>query len=142
MTMATLLVTHAAATWFMTGLIWVIQRVHYPMLSRMVGSHWIEAEQEHRQRIFTVVMPVMLLEGITGLMLLWYFPSDAQRGLLYVSLLLLLGIWGSTFLIQVPLHQRLSSGWDARIHVRLVQSNWIRTVGWTLRAVLVGMLLI
>jgi hypothetical protein len=53
----------------------------------------------------------------------------------------LLGIHASTFLVQVPLHERLSAGWDAAAHQRLVASNWVRTVLWTVRAVLVAAML-
>jgi hypothetical protein len=49
---------------------------------------------------------------------------------------LLAGIWASTFLLQVPCHLRLSAGWDAATHRFLVDSNWIRTIAWTLRLVL------
>ena len=49
---------------------------------------------------------------------------------------LLAVIWLSTALIQVPLHQRLGGGFDAEVHSRLVTSNWIRTVAWTLRGLL------
>jgi hypothetical protein len=38
-------------------------------------------------------------------------------------------------MLQVPLHQKLSSGFDAAVHRRLVATNWWRTVGWTLRGV-------
>jgi hypothetical protein len=43
--------------------------------------------------------------------------------------------------VQVPLHERLSAGWDAAAHQRLVASNWVRTVLWTVRAVLVAAML-
>ena len=42
-------------------------------------------------------------------------------------------IWASTFFLQVPCHLRLSAGWDAATHRLLVQSNWIRTVLWSVR---------
>jgi hypothetical protein len=53
---------------------------------------------------------------------------------------LLLAVWGSTFLLQVPCHERLSAGWDEAVHARLVATNWIRTAGWTLRLVLLALL--
>jgi hypothetical protein len=50
----------------------------------------------------------------------------------------LAGVWASTFLLQVPCHDRLSRGWDEGVHARLVQTNWIRTVLWTARLAVVA----
>ena len=49
---------------------------------------------------------------------------------------LLAVIWGSTALLQIPLHNALSAGFDPEVHARLVQTNWIRTIGWTARGLL------
>lgn len=46
-------------------------------------------------------------------------------------------IWGSTALLQVPMHNALSTGFDSKAHRSLVLSNWIHTVAWSLRGVLV-----
>ena len=46
-------------------------------------------------------------------------------------------IWLSTWRLQVPRHGELAHGFDARAHCRLVDTNWIRTIAWSLRAVLV-----
>jgi len=50
---------------------------------------------------------------------------------------LVLLIWGSTALVQAPIHARLTQGFDAGLHDRLVATNWVRTAAWTLRAGLV-----
>jgi peroxiredoxin Q/BCP len=42
----------------------------------------------------------------------------------------------STAWIQVPCHSELSQRFDAVVHQRLVTSNWIRTVAWTVRGLL------
>ena len=42
----------------------------------------------------------------------------------------------TTALVQVPLHRRLSAGWDDRAIRTLVASNWVRTAAWTARAVI------
>ena len=55
----------------------------------------------------------------------------------WVGLTLLAVVWGSTFFLQVPAHEKLASRFDATTHRRLVRSNWIRTVGWTFRGILV-----
>jgi hypothetical protein len=46
--------------------------------------------------------------------------------------LLIGGVWGVTIFISVPLHRRLTGGYEERTVNRLVATNWLRTVGWSL----------
>jgi hypothetical protein len=55
---------------------------------------------------------------------------------LWLAAAAVLAIWASTFFIQVPVHDRLCVAFDAELHRRLVLSNWIRTVLWSCRSVL------
>lgn len=50
-------------------------------------------------------------------------------------------IWLSTRLLQVPQHRVLEAGSDPGAHRVLVASNWIRTVAWTARGILLLALL-
>ena len=36
------LLLQAAASWFLTGLIWIIQVVHYPLMSRVGADRFAE----------------------------------------------------------------------------------------------------
>jgi hypothetical protein len=48
----------------------------------------------------------------------------------------------STVLLQIPEHAALASGYDrARVN-RLVRTNWVRTVGWSLRAVIAMLIVV
>jgi hypothetical protein len=78
----------------------------------------------------------MLAEGAVATTLAWQPPSDFSPFLAWLGLGLALGIWTSTFTVQVPLHRRLERGFDAAVHGRLVRSNWLRTGGWTARGAL------
>ena len=49
------------------------------------------------------------------------------------GLALLAAVWMSTALLQVPCHRKLARGFDPDVARRLVSSNWIRTVCWSLR---------
>ncbi len=73
-----------------------------------------------------------LIESLSAVALLVLMPES--RTLAAAGLLLLVTIWLSTFFVQVPCHRALERGFDARVHRRLVSSNWIRTAGWSLRA--------
>jgi len=46
-------------------------------------------------------------------------------------------VWGSTALLQIPLHRRLEQGHDPVAILWLIRGNWIRTAAWTLRGLIV-----
>ena len=128
-----LFLIHFAATWFLIGLCWIVQRVQYPLMARVGPGDFTAYEQGHVSRIGPVVAPIMLIEAGSGLLLL-VFGGEAFRGPAFVAAIaLLVLIWLSTFLLQVPLHGRLSTGFDAAALASLVRTNWIRTLAWSVR---------
>ncbi|HUF03629.1 MAG TPA: hypothetical protein VMM38_05570 [Aridibacter sp.] len=42
--------------------------------------------------------------------------------------------WIFTFLVQVPIHNSLSKGFDDSLVKKLVRTNLLRTVAWSLRS--------
>ncbi|MHC4828891.1 MAG: hypothetical protein ACYTFT_00815 [Planctomycetota bacterium] len=132
---AALLLANAASTLAMVGLIWFVQVVHYPLMARVGVDGFHAYESAHVESTTRVVVPLMLIELATAVLLCLVggavpFPQAA------LGLVLLVGIWLSTFALQVPLHTRLSQRFDAEAHRRLVRTNWIRTALWTARATL------
>ena len=135
------LVANLISTWYMVGLIWMVQVVHYPLFAK-VGTEQYESYQDSHQSLTTLVVgPPMLVEIITALMLIWYRPAAVPNWLIYTAVAVLAVVWLSTAFIQVPCHEKLTTGFDAAVHSRLVVSNWIRTVGWTVRGALVTWML-
>lgn len=130
-----ILLACAFSTAAMTGLIWLIQVVQYPLMAEVGAEQFVRYEQEHCNRITPVVMPLMTVELLTALWLAWK-PVPGYAGTLWLATVGVLAIWASTFFIQVPVHNRLCVAFDADLHRRLVQSNWIRTVLWSVRSVL------
>jgi uncharacterized membrane protein len=128
---------HFAATLFMIGVIWFVQVVHYPLFAQTGSANFVAYEQRHTSLTTWVVAPPMLLEVFTGLLLLGLRPTGVSTWQLWLGLTLLVVIWLSTALIQVPCHNLLSQGFDPVVHQRLVGTNWIRTVAWSLRGLLV-----
>ena len=129
-----ILLLHLVSTLFMTGLIWFVQVVHYP-IARLVGTESFGAYQRaHMQRTSWVVGPPMLLEAGSTLWLLFTPPVHAAPWLPVLGAALLGVVWLSTLLQQIPAHDALLAGYDAHHHRRLVGTNWVRTIGWTLRA--------
>lgn len=137
--MITWLVIHAAATWCLVGLIWVIQVVHYPLLKNVGRGNFVAYHERHMALVTWVVGPLMLAEaGSAGLLILL-----GERSLLFgISLAPLALVWASTVILQIPLHQRLTRGYNAATIDRLVSTNGWRTLGWTVRGLCLAMLFI
>jgi len=134
-------VVNVAAAWFLTGLIWTIQIVHYPLFS-FVGDKFCEYEDRHKRRIGYIVGPVMTVELVAAVLLVWCRPAYVEPWLAATSLGLVVLIWISTAALQAPCHQKLSQGFDAAIERRLTKTNWIRTGAWTIRALLLSGVLV
>ena len=132
--MILLLLVHSAVTWAMSGLIWFIQINHYPLFSRVGREAFKRYQEEHMRRTTWVVAPLMGIEAVTGILLLWYPPANTDLATVWCGMVLLAVIWVSTALLQVPRHQRLLGGFDETDHQSLVSSNWIRTLAWTGRS--------
>lgn len=131
-----LFLAHLAATLFMTGLIWFVQVVHYPMFSTVGRRVFAEYAAEHQRRTGRVVVPPMIVEAMTGIATVMRPPGGAPRGALLAAFLMLALIWISTALLQMPRHRRLSAGWDEPAHRSLVSTNLIRTALWSARSIL------
>ena len=131
---------HAVPTLYLTGLIWCVQVVHYPLFAAVGNATFVAYEREHCRRIAPVVLPPMLLEVALSIWVCWLAPPPA-RAAAWLGVALLAVIWLSTFLIQVPCHRRLSAAADRAAMRRLVASNWLRTAAWTGRAALATWLL-
>jgi hypothetical protein len=131
-----LLLLHAAATWAMTGLIWFVQVVHYPLFDHVGQAGFSQYELAHSSRTTMVVAPLMLVELACAAWLIVERPPQIPAVAAWCGAALVAVIWLSTFALQVPQHAVLASGFDPQAHSWLVTTNWIRTVAWTLRAVL------
>lgn len=130
------LLLHAFATLLMTGLIWFVQIVHYPMFEDVGSDRFAAYEQKHSRLTTFVVGPPMLLELATVIILLKLCPAGSFNQMAWTGAILLAAIWFSTAFLQVPMHSKLEAGFDPASHRFLVNSNWIRTVLWTVRGVL------
>ncbi len=151
----------------MTGLIWFVQIVHYPLFHTVhrlnecpekypaqypenrpdgrfanpaIFSRYVA---RHASRTTWVVFPAMALEIATALAGLSsrLRPGFLTRPEAIASAVLVVLIWASTGLIQVPLHDRLARAPDHGTIDRLVASNWIRVALWTARSVLLSLVL-
>ena len=130
----TIVLASIASTLFMAGVIWFVQLVHYPLFASVGHNQFAHYETEHAGRTTWIVAPAMAVEAATSVLLLWIRPAAISIEIAAAGFLLTGLIWGSTFAMQVPLHARLSIGFEPALHKSLVATNWVRTLAWTGRA--------
>lgn len=131
---------HLASTFYMVGLIWFVQVVHYPLFAAVGEDKFVEYEDHHQRLTTWVVGPGMLVELVSGVLLALTAADGRSATILWMSMGLLAVIWLSTALIQIPCHRQLSICFNASAQRWLVRSNWLRTVAWTGRGALILLL--
>ena len=130
-------VIHFAATWAMFGIIWLVQLVQYPAF-RFVDPVKFEAfHQFHSNNITVIVGPLMMAELITGFLLAL---RASHSGLYWFNFSLVVAIFLATFAISVPLHNKLTLGFNLEVIDQLIFTNWVRTLLYTIHAPLVAYL--
>jgi uncharacterized membrane protein len=117
-----ILIVHAAATWFMAGLIWFVQIVHYPLFAAVGRAEFSAYELAHARLTTYVVAPAMLLELVSGAALV-LVDGLAPRTAAIGGLALLGVIWLSTVFVQIPAHSNLAMGFSGEAYRRLVATN-------------------
>ena len=130
-----LLLANAAITLVLTGLIWAVQLIHYPLFALVGQDEWPRFHREHGRRVTLLVGWLMPLELVASLALA---VSDSPVWFRVLQLTLVLLIWLVTALAAVPLHRRLEQRHDPAAIQRLIAFNWVRTAAWTGRALLLG----
>jgi len=133
--MKLILLTQVFSTLFMVGLIWFVQIVHYPLYENVGRERFPEYEALHNRLTTWVVGPAMLIEMATAVALLGSAASGTSS-LAWLGLGLLILIWISTAVLSVPAHDDLTAGFSADAYHKLVSTNWIRTVAWSMRGVI------
>lgn len=139
----TVLLGHAASTWFMVGLIWTIHLLHYPLLGsageKTLGSSkenvYVALQREHVDAIGQLLLVPWLTEGITLLIVLFLAFGKGERSLRIPSIvdsigmaivLVISGVWSA------PAHGILMDRFDQQVFDRLMIANLVRTLAWTL----------
>ena len=121
----------------MTGVIWFVQVVHYPLFAGVGAEAFAVYAARHSTLTTYVVIVPMLIELITALLLVWRRPPELAVWEVWLGLGLVGITWLSTAFLQVPQHTALGAGFNGAAHTTLVMTNWLRTAAWTLRSALV-----
>jgi len=110
----------------LVGVILMTQILSYPLLLKLSKSDFYDYYNSYTKRISFIVIPLMIFEVLLSIIL----NTILNNFYLFASNILLLVIWGSTFFIQVPIHNKLSSNHSYSLINKLIFSNWIRTIAW------------
>lgn len=124
------LALHIASCFFMAGLIWVIQLIHYPAFAVIEPARFGRFHQLHSRALMWIAGPAMIVELATAIAI-----AALYGGLLWsLNLALTCVLWLATFLLIVPLHNTLSAEQNPDVISKMCSYNWIRTVLWTGRS--------
>ena len=124
-----------AVSWGLLVLIWLVQLIIYPGFHRISHEEFAGYHRWYVIRISSVVLPLMLAELILAVS---WILSDNYSSASVKSGFLVIIIWLSTSVLQVPIHNRLKAGKEDKQIQRLVATNWIRTAAWSLKTSVVS----
>ena len=113
------------------GLILVIHFVHYKSFYFISDKEFIDFHTFHTRSISYLVIPLMIVEASTSIIICFFY-----YGLLpLINLILVLSIWIVTFFLQVPCHNKLSSGKSETTIKKLIDTNTIRVYLWLFKTI-------
>ena len=125
----------------MVGLIWFVQLVHYPLFNYVGSEEFRIFHENHKIFITPLVGIVMIVELATSGIILFKPPDGFRNWTTIVGIILLGVIWFSTALVQIQYHNMLSSKFDENILLILIKTNWIRTICWSIRGIIILIML-
>lgn len=110
-------------------LIWLVQIIIYPSFRYTDPTQFDFWHSRYMGLITYFVGPLMLAQvAIIG----WQI-FDGGNWSHWLAAVMVAGVWISTAALSVPCHtQLLNIGFDLPTIERLIQTNWYRTVLWTL----------
>jgi hypothetical protein len=111
-----------------TGFQWTIRLVVYPQFAEVPGTAFARYERMHQRRISVAVGPLFVFWGVAALALVARPPAAAARFVPLIAALLVGLVLAVTAFGAVPLHRRLSEGFDAAVHRRLLAVDGVRLV--------------
>lgn len=132
--MGVLVTAHAVSTLLLTGMIWTVQVVHYPLFTRVGPDGFVAYEASHSVRMAALVAVPWSVQGLTTAGLLLVPPPGVPTPLVGAAAALAATPVVVTLLASVPAHRQLGDGFDAAVHRRLVRTNWVRTAAWSVHS--------
>ena len=121
----------------MTGVILIIDLIHYPSFAQIDKNHFVQFHARHTSMLGFIAGPAMVLELVSAM---WIAKSGDLLGL--ANAVAVIGLWAITFLISVPAHEKLSKGFEEHAWLRLVATNRWRTLLWLGRSLFFGLYIV
>ena len=116
----------------LVGVILMTQILSYPLLLKLGISNFYNYYNSYTKRISFIVIPLMIFEVLLSIIL----NIILNNFYLFASNILLFVVWGSTFFIQVPIHNKLSTNHSYVLINKLIYTNWIRTIAWICKLII------
>jgi len=139
--MTYILLLNIVSAFILVGLILTIQFVHYPSFRYISNRQFEEFHRFHSKRISFVVIPLMLVELVSSLILYFNNRYYMISTFFLINLILVVSIWALTFLGIVPIHNKLAKAFDNLTFKKLLLFNFFRTILWISRGLLMIILL-
>jgi hypothetical protein len=110
------------------GFQWTIRSLVYPQFGSVRPTDFARYEKDHQRRVSVTVAPLFAgLIAATAAVVIWA-PEGRPRWLVGLVIALLVAILATTAFLAVPLHRRLSEGFDPAAHQRLLAVDTLRVI--------------
>ena len=131
-----ILQTHAAVTLALAAVLWVVQLVVYPAFRWIDPAHFVVWHEGYTGAVTWVVAPLILIQTAGVAARFWLLEGPDPLWVLEAACTL--AAWAVTVFVSVPLHTRLQRDLPPASRLaamqRLVQTNWLRTLPWSVCA--------
>jgi len=107
----------------------IVQFVVYPSFKNFEKESFTTFHNNYTKKMLFLVGPIMLLELVASLILALKFNQTT------LALIPLFLVWLLTFLLIVPVHNKLSVGFNKIEHKKLISLNFFRTIAWIVKFV-------
>lgn len=131
MSQETIFLLNTVSSFFMMGLIWYVQLVHYPTFKFIDEEIFQSFHAHHSLKTGIIVMPIMSIELASSGALTWFYGWTSLHA---IGFYVVIFIWLSTFILSVPKHNALSHGKVDSLITDLIATNWVRTALWTAKS--------
>lgn len=115
-------------------MIWIVQIIIYPSFRVWEKSRFQHYYSWYFKTFAFIAAPLMCWQFGMAL----YLTYVNKETLYYIQLGCIVISWLVTIFISVPLHQLLQRNFDVNLINRLITTNWLRTISWSLVSAIGG----
>ena len=132
-----ILQTHAAVSLALAAVLWMVQLVVYPAFRWIEPARFRVWHEGYTGAVTWVVAPLILVQTGGVVARFWFLERPELVWVLEAGCTL--AAWAVTAFVSVPIHTRLQGELSPASRLaamrRLVQTNWLRTLCWSVCAV-------